>query len=159
MDLASLTWPDLTGDTLTLRAEHSKNRTARDIPVIGELAEIISRRRLQMSPLTPLIFHRNGKCIGDFRVVWRRACALAGVPGKLFHDLRRSAVRDMVRAGTPESVAMKLSGHKTRSMFDSYSITSDGDKRTALEQRQSYNARQEVSPSTGEQETTTGLVQ
>jgi integrase len=143
-EVRSLSWTDLDGDTLKLRAENSKNRTARTVPLVGELAELIERRRAQMSPKTSLIFHHDGQRIGDFRRAWATACKLAGCSGRLVHDLRRTAVRDMVRAGTPQSVAMSISGHKTNAMFLRYNITSDQDQRQALLNRQSYSAQQIV---------------
>jgi hypothetical protein len=80
----------------------------------------------------PSVFHRKGEAIKSFRKSWAAACEAAGYPGRLLHDLRRSAVRNLVRAGVPDMVAMKITGHKTRSVFDRYDITSGVDVRDGL---------------------------
>jgi integrase len=74
----------------------------------------------------PYLFHHKGEPIGDFRKAFD-ACTAAGLQGILPHDLRRSAVRNFIRAGVKETVAMRLSGHRTRSVFDRYNIVSEDD--------------------------------
>ena len=80
------------------------------------------------------VFHRRGQPINKttFGKQWRKACRDAGMPGKLFHDLRRSAARNMVRGGVPESVAMRVGGWKTSAVFKRYDISDNADKLDAL---------------------------
>ena len=77
------------------------------------------------------MFHRRSREIKYAYGAWRRACEAAGVDGKLLHDFIRTAVCNMVRMGIPERVAMQISGHKTRSVFDRYHIVSEEDLRDA----------------------------
>jgi integrase len=62
---------------------------------------------------------------------WKTACKDAGVPGRLLHDLRRSAVRNLERARVTRSVAMRMIGHKTESVYRRYAIVSESDLREA----------------------------
>jgi len=143
-EIASLFWEDVDSDVIRLRAENAKNGEARMIPLEGELAEVVARRRTARQVeidgtvmICSLIFHRAGREIGDFRKAWSRACKKAGIL-RLFHDLRRSACRNMLAAGVPQSIAMKVSGHKTDSMFRRYAIVAESDLRTALRRTQDY---------------------
>jgi integrase len=86
------------------------------------------------------VFQLEGEKVGDFRKSWNTACTQIETPGLLFHDLRRSAVRNMVRAGISERVAMTISGHKTRNVFDRYHITSQDDLREAAQKRHEFYA-------------------
>jgi integrase len=79
------------------------------------------------------VFHRHGRRIKGFRKAWANACEAAGLPGRIPHDLRRSAVRNMERAGLSRSVAMQLTGHKTEAVYRRYAITSEADLREGVE--------------------------
>ena len=144
-ETASLRWEDIDGDIIRLRSQNSKNREGRTVPLVGELAELIERRkasrRVQKKGcvmLSDLVFHRDAKSIVSIRKAWATACKFANVPGRLFHDLRRCAVRNMVRAGVPTDIARSISGHKTASIFSRYNIVAEDQKRDALERTQGY---------------------
>ncbi len=101
----------------------------------GELWQLIERRwkaRIVGARLVPLVFHRAGKPVVDFKRLWRRACAAAGVEGRIPHDFRRTRVRDLVNAGVPDKVAMSWTGHTTREVFDRYHIVTAEDQRRAM---------------------------
>ena len=145
--IASLRWADVDPDArvIRLRPEHDKSGRGQVLALEGELWQIVERRRgnrFVSSGLMDLVFHRSGKPLGDLRKAWKSACSSAGVPGQLFHDLRRTAVRNLVRAGVPERVAMSISGHRTRAVFDRYNIVSLEDMRSAQESLQSHLERQ-----------------
>ena len=126
--VARLTWADvdLRGGVIRLRAEYSKTKRPRVVVLRGE--RILFDHRSAVRRLDcPWVFHRDGQSLADFRKVWATACSAAGVTALLFHDLRRSAVRNMVREGVPERVAMAVSGHRTRAVFDRYNIVSEDD--------------------------------
>ena len=139
-EMRTLEWRDvdLSGRELCLRPEVSKNKDGRPLPLRSELLEIIQRAHQKRRPDCPFVFHADGEPIGDFRKAWKTACKKAGLTAIIVHDLRRTAVRNMVRAGIPERVAMELSGHKTRRVFDRYNIVNDADRASASELLQDH---------------------
>jgi integrase len=146
-EIKSLSWAVLDREdrekpTIRLEAKNAKNRSGRKLILEGELRIIIQRRLAARRLDCPLIFHRRGKPIGDYRKVWKNACQavglVGGIKGYTPYDLRRTAVRNLIRAGVEESVAMKISGHRTRAVFDRYNITSDDDIQEAMTRVMEY---------------------
>jgi integrase len=143
-EMKTLEWRDvdLAGKVVHLRPEISKNKDGRLLPLSGEMLEIMERAHSKRRPDCPFVFHRDGEPIGDFRKAWSTACKAVGLHPILVHDLRRTAVRNMVRAGIGDRVAMTLSGHKTRSVFDRYNIVSETDLVLATERLQAHLGKQ-----------------
>ncbi len=141
-EILALNWDGYDGKAMRLAAADAKTGRARMIPLEGlpELAEVMKRRLADRRPGCALVFHRDGRPVGDFFTTWRRACERAKTRLFSIHDLRRSAVRNFVRAGVPERVCMQLSGHASRSIFDRYNIVSEKDLAQALEKRAAYEA-------------------
>lgn len=129
---------DFNAGEVRLDAGTTKNREGRVFPFTDELRRILRAQQQEHEErirsaglIVPWVFTRNGKQIRNFRKAWETAREAAGIPGRLPHDLRRTAIRNMVRSGVPERVAMTLSGHKTRSVFDRYNIVSGSDLKDA----------------------------
>ena len=139
-EILELNWKqvDLKEGVVRLEPGETKNEQARMVYMEPELLAVmkeqLGRRRLDC----PYVFHRKGNRIVDFRYAWKSACEKTGLSGMLFHDFRRTAVRNMIRAGIPERVAMTISGHKTRSVFDRYNIVSKNDLKEAAAKKEAF---------------------
>jgi len=144
--MTSLCWRDvdLAGGVIRLRPENSKNSQPRLLPLRGELLAIIQRAASTRRLGCPNVFTRFGKPMSRVRNAWVTACRAAGLGAILIHDLRRSGVGNLVRAGVPEKIAMGISGHKTRSVFDRYNITSEEDLIAAMDRVTAHLANQPV---------------
>jgi integrase len=127
-ELLAVKWDqvDLRDGFISLTPNTTKNGEGRDVPIIaGDMMDLLKEAkqfRDENFPRCQWVFHRSGKQVRDFRTVWLRATKVAGVPDLLFHDLRRTAVRNMRRHGVPQSMRRKISGHKTASMEERYNI-------------------------------------
>ena len=154
-ELQNLKWKNVNRDEgyIRLGGGDTKNKTGRNIYLDQEGREVLRQQYLKQHNGCPLVFHRGGKLIKDFRGAWNKACAAIGRTGYsdggqqeeereplTFHSLRRTSVRNMIRAGVPETIAMKISGHKTRSVFDRYNIVNDDDLRQAADKLSAFIA-------------------
>ena len=156
-EILNLTWSkvDVQQGIVRLDPGETKNDEARTLylneELLKEIHGLFTKRRLGC----PSVFHRNGHPFRDFRDSWEKACKTAGLwamdekkermaPTRLFHDFRRTGIRNMIRSGIPERVAMMVSGHKTRTVFDRYNIVSQEDLKEAARKQQAYLKNQTV---------------
>jgi integrase len=164
-EIASLKWGknvDLASGIVTLKVGETKNDEARTVYLDEELKALLEEQwenRKRVHKITPYVFpNKSGDgSIVNFRKAWNQACRKAKLgygyrisvkyvqewqdklpQGPIFHDFRRTAIRNMVRSGVPERVAMMISGHKTRSVFDRYNIVNDADLRLAAHRQHAY---------------------
>jgi integrase len=136
-EAARLRWTNVAFDAGEIRLDPGTTKTGegRVFPFTAELRKLLERRRAlthrrERTTATPIlhVFTRpDGTPIKTFNKSWASACRAAGVPGRVLHDFRRTAVRNLIRAGVPERVAMQLVGWKSRQMLDRYHIVSAAD--------------------------------
>jgi len=150
-EILGLTWDkvDLKQGIVRLDSGETKNDQGRTLCMNEELWKEMHALHAERRLGCPYVFHQEGRPIKGFRISWEKACAEVGLwakdekkgrmaPTKLFHDFRRTAIRNMIRAGIPERIAMSISGHRTRAVFDRYNIVSQQDLREAARKQQAY---------------------
>lgn len=155
-EILPLQWRQVDFDigTVRLDAGTTKNDEGRVFAfgLIDELRTMLEAQResgkllaREGGKIVPFVFHRDGARVRTFRKSWANACRAAGCPGRIPHDFRRTAVRNLVRAGVPERVAMQMTGHKTRAVFERYNIVSSGDLMDAAQRLNEFTTRFHVS--------------
>ena len=142
-EVLALKWEhiDWDHDTLRLDPGTTKNDEGRTVPMAAEVRAILERWQvltLKKWPHCPWVCSYRGSGIRQIRRAWKTACKRVGLEGRLFHDFRRSAVRNFIRAGVPQAVVKKISGHKTDSVFNRYNIVSPADLVEATQRLSKY---------------------
>jgi integrase len=139
-EIVELTWDeiDLDGGVIRLSPRRSKTKTGRLLPITQPLQRVLTRRQSLRLPKDPQVFRRDGIAVRRWRTALRDACRAAHVPHRLLHDCRRPAARNLIRAGVPERIAMMLTGHKTRAVFDRYNIVNEQELLLAGERLAAY---------------------
>ncbi|NKE71261.1 site-specific integrase [Candidatus Manganitrophus noduliformans] len=142
-EILNLRWSqvDFGAGVLRLESKDTKNRRPRNIPLGPEVRSVLEAWRFETMtkyPACDRVAHFDGRPIERITRSWKTACRRAGLPGKLFHDLRRTAVRNMTKAGVDRTVAKRISGHKTDSVFERYDIKNDRDLIEAAEKVEAY---------------------
>jgi integrase len=156
LEWRQVNWQD---GKISLETEDTETDEPRIMYLTDDLRRVLAawrQRAQQRWPSCRLICHRKGQPLSSIRSAWQRACERVGLgewtwneekqrevwQGKTPHDFRRTAVRNMVRSGIPEKVAMLISGHKTRSVFDRYNIVNEADLKAAAGRLSGYFTEQ-----------------
>jgi integrase len=137
-------WVDMTVPGIRIPKKHTKNKEGKVVPIFGEMGmflEMAKAIRDQNYPNCPWVIQENGERVKRFNKSWKTACKAAGYPGTLFHDLRRTFVRDGERSGTPSDVIMQITGHKTRSVHARYNIVNLADLKQAAKNMEDYRKK------------------
>ena len=152
-EVLTLTWPqiDFRAGTVRLETGTTKNGEGRVVMLTPELracleAQHAATRDVERATgqIIPWVFHRGGRRIKDFKRPWLRACREAGLAGRIPHDFRRTAVRNLERAGVPRSVAMKMVGHKTEAIYRRYTIVDEGMLRDGRDRLAAFQATEQA---------------
>ena len=145
-------WVDLAEGVIYVNGRTTKNKRPKTVPVYGEMRSWLEMQLTRCQTIAPkdkhLFVWEDGSPIKDFRGSWEKACVSVGLPDLLFHDLRRSAVRNMIRAGVSDKVAMQISGHRTPAMLWRYDITDTRDVVEAGRRTEKYLADVQARPAT-----------
>ena len=155
--LARTTWAHLNAEAwiVTWQPDEVKSKKPHVLPLDGRPLELLRARHAARALHCRYVFHgpfcepghtpsQDHGCVGDFKHAWATACRKAGFPvgrkhgGFVFHNTRHTAVTNLVNAGTPSHEAMNVSGHRTRSVFDRYSIGLEEQTRAALRRTTAY---------------------
>jgi len=140
-ELRRIRWEQVDAEAglIRLSAGQTKGKKPRTLPIYGDMRRWLERQRESCPAGSVWVFHGTHHCpVGNHLNGWAEACESAGVASLLFHDLRRSAVRNMKRAGIQDKVAMEISGHRTRSVFDRYNIVDVADLENAGKRLEEY---------------------
>ena len=152
-EVLTLTWPqvDFRAGTVRLETGTTKNGEGRVVMLTPELRACLEAQHAATrdaerttGQIIPWVFHRGGRRIKNFKRPWRRACREAGLAGRIPHDFRRTAVRNLERAGVPRSVAMKMVGHKTEAIYRRYTIVDEGMLRDGRDRLAAFQASEQA---------------
>ena len=149
-EILSLQWDkpiDMGQHCIRLERKQTKTNTSRGLYRTGDFLKVMLKAkevRDREFPYCPWVVHIKGQRVKRFDHGWTALMKRLSMSGVLFHDLRRTGVRNLLRAGVPETVAMKISGHKTRSVFDRYNMTSEEDLKEAANRLDIYILRKLV---------------
>jgi integrase len=123
---------DFKAGVVTLDVGTTKNNDGRTFPMTPELRATLEAQRVvtearqrETGSIIPWVFHRGGRPMKGFIKAWRAACRAAGLPGRIPHDFRRTAVRNLERASVPRSTAMAMVGHRTEAIYRRYAIVDE----------------------------------